>query len=113
MFIASIVVGCLVAFAILCWLMWDEIETVVRWQRGQHDRISKLEVHEHDQDNMILSQESRIDRQQAQLKMVKQDIKVLGKDIGWSDDNTKTQLHKTKAMFPQPDPEDDPPDEAA
>lgn len=105
MFLA-VVAGCLLAFMILCWVMWDEIERVVRWQRKQHDRISKLEVHE-------MTQDSKLDRQQAQLKMVKRDIEELGKDVGWDDNKTKTQSAKTRAMFPPELPDDEPPDEAA
>ncbi len=112
MFIA-VVVGCLLAFLLLCWLMWDEISRVVRWQRKQHDRISKLEVHESEQDNLLMAHDSRLDRQHAQLKMVKSDVKELGKDVGWSDDLTKTQLNKTQVMFPQSKPDDEPPDDAA
>jgi len=103
MFIA-VVVGCLIAFVILCWIMWDEIERVVRWQRKQHDRISKLEVHERDQDNMLMSHDSRLDRQHTSLRMIRGDLKELGKDVGWGDDRTKT-----KAL----PPDDEPPPDAA
>lgn len=112
MFIA-VVVTSLGAFVLLCWLMWDEISRVVRWQRKQHDRISKLEVHEKDQDHLLMAHDSRLDRQHAQLRMVKSDLKELGKDVGWADDNTKTQLAQTHIMFPQAEPEDEPPDDAA
>lgn len=105
MFLA-VVFTCLAAFLLLCWLMSDKIAQVVRWATKAHERISVLE----DSD---LAQNSRLDRQHAQIRMVKQDLRELGKDVGWGDDKTKTQLAKTQVMFPQAKPDDEPPDDAA
>jgi len=104
MFLA-VVIGCLLAFTFLCLWLTGYVDRVVRWQRSQHDRISKLEVHERDQDNMLMSHDSRLDRQHGQLRMIRKDVQTLGKDVGWADDNTKTQA--------LPTPKDEPPDDAA
>lgn len=105
MFLAAAAL-CLAAFALLCWMMWDEITRVVRWQRKQHDRISKLEVHEKDQDSLLI-------RHDAQMGMIRRDVSAIGKDVGWSDDRTKTKALTTQKMFPEAKPDDEPPDDAA
>ena len=107
MFLA-VVLTCLACFILLCWMMWDEISKVVRWQHKQHDRISKLEAHDGEQDKMLISHDSRLDRQHSQLKMVKKDIRELGKDVGWGDEKARTQLLKAATK-----PPDDEPPEAA
>lgn len=104
----TVVVTCLCLFVFLCLYLTGYVDRVVRWQKSQHDRISKLEVHERDQDNMLMSHDSRLDRQHGQLQMIRKDVRELGKDVGWGDDMTKTQLAKTQVMFPkEPDESSD------
>lgn len=98
----AVVLTCLALFIFLCLYLTGYVDRVVRWQRNQHERISVLEQHE-------MSQDSRLDRQHAVLKMVKKDIRELGKDVGWADDRAKTQVNKTLVMPPK----DEPPDDAA
>lgn len=83
--IVAVILGSLAAFIFFCAYLFGYVDKVVLWQRKQHDRISKIEEHDHAQD-------SRLDRQQAQLQMVKRDLKGLGRDVGWSDDAAKTQI---------------------
>jgi hypothetical protein len=90
----AIVLTVLAAIVTPCWIMWDEIRKVVASLRKHHDRISKLEVHETKQDGMLISHDAEIDRQHAQLTMARRDIKELGKDVGWGDDDTKTLVSK-------------------
>lgn len=96
------VLAALALFILLCLYLTGYVDRVVRWQKHQHERISVLEEHE-------VSQDSRLDRQHAVLKMVKKDLQTLGRDVGWGDDNTKTQLNRTLVMPPK----DEPPDDAA
>lgn len=88
-----IVALCLAAFVVLCWMMSDQIARIMRWQKKSHERISKLEIHEHKQD-------ARLDKQQTIIQMVRKDVHLLGKDLGWSDNGTKTQKYETPKKPP-------------
>lgn len=98
----AIALGCLAGIIFLCAWLTGYVDKVVSWQRKQHDRISTLEVNDYRQD-------TKLDKHTAQLHMLKRDVKTLGKDVGWGDDLSKTQLAKTQVMPPK----DEPPDDAA
>lgn len=101
MFLAA-VFACLALFIFLCLYLTGYIDKVVAWQKKQHERISVLDERISTLEDHEVSQDSRLDRQHAQLKMVKKDVRELGKDVGWGDDLTKTQLNKT-VVKPPPD----------
>ena len=101
--------------------MRDELRKVLGQIRKHHERISVLEETDFKHQGRIdklagtdAAHESRLDRQHAVIHMLKADVKELGKDVGWSDDMTKTQLAKTQVMFPEAKRDDEPPpDDAA
>jgi len=106
-----VVGGCLLAFMLLCWQLWDEISKVIKWLRNHHDRISSLEVKDYQQD-------ARLDMHRKVLIQAKKDIKALGKDVGWDDNNRATQVMETQSVLElvkktKNEPPDEPPPDAA
>jgi hypothetical protein len=91
MIVVAVVLCCLALFILLCKSLEDTISRVIAWatawQRRTDERISTLEDHDYAQD-------ARLDKQQDTLKSVKGELKEMGKDVGWSDDNRKTQVMK-------------------
>jgi len=96
MIIVAIVLVCVGLFILFCKTLEDDVGKVVEYQRQTHerisvvhDRVSTIEQHEYAQD-------ARLDHQQKQLKGLREDVSEMGKDIGWKDDNRKTQVMKQK-----------------
>jgi hypothetical protein len=99
--VAAVVLAALTLFVILCKHLEDLVNKVIVWLKKADERISTLEVHEDNQDARLDAQGHRLDRQGDTLRSVKTELKEMGKDVGWNDDNRKTQVLKLK----------DPPDE--
>lgn len=89
MIVVAVVLCCLGLFILLCKHLEDVVHRVVKWQRKSHERISTLEVND-------FAQDARLDNQQKHIKRLREDVKEMGKDIGWTDDDRKTQVMKTK-----------------
>ncbi len=100
MIVLAAVFCCLGLFIIFCKMLEERVNKVVGFQkkihdvqRQTHERISSLEVHEHAQD-------ARLDRTQNVVRRLREDVNEMGKDIGWKDDDRKTQVMKQKNKDP-------------
>lgn len=107
----GVVALCLGAFMLLCWVMWEDMTRMFRSIRKHHDRISKLEVNDYAKD-------ARLDAHRKHLIKIKQDIRELGKDVGWDDSGRSTQVMEATqisqlANKSKKPPDDEPPPTAA
>ena len=100
MIVTAIILCCVGLFVILCRQLESRVDKIVDFSRQTHERISRIEDHENEQDQHLYAHDSRIDRTQKELKQLKKDVNEMGKDIGWSDDDRKTQVMKQKNKDP-------------
>lgn len=92
--IVAAIVFCCIGLLVLVWSqLHDRVAKVTDEAEVLVERISNLEIHEQAQD-------SRIDRTQLVVKKIREDVTEIGKDVGWKDDNRRTQVMKQKDRDP-------------
>jgi len=110
-----------ILLVVLLVLFAKHIEELVmplfRRQRKHHERISALEVHEVTQDIKIHDQSGAIHDQGVIIVEIRNEVRDLGNDLGWTDDMRNTEVIEIpedihERQTPVADP-DDPPPEAA
>lgn len=95
-----ILLCCIGLFVILCRQLEARVDRVVDYQRKTHERISQMELKENEQDQHLYAHDSRLNRQQKIVLRLQGDVREMGKDIGWSDDDRKTRVMKQKNTDP-------------
>lgn len=100
MIVTVIILCCVGLFVILCKQLESRVDRVVDFSRKTHERISRIELHENEQDQHLYAHDSRLDRQQKIVTRLQQDVGEMGKDIGWKDDDRKTQVMRQKNKDP-------------
>lgn len=70
------------------------VDKFVRWQRHQDDRLSSLEVKETVQDERLDQHDQRFHEDERAVRMLSKEVGELGKDVGWEDDQRKTEVLK-------------------
>lgn len=89
----SILCG-IVLLALLYRMLEQRVDAVIRWIRHTDDRVSSLEVKDYGQDFRMDDHDKKLDTHDQRFQRVNVELKELGKDIGWSDNNRKTEVVK-------------------
>lgn len=102
---------CILLIMLLVRQLETRVDKVDTQQKQDGERISTLEVHDYNHG-------IRLDTHRKVIVQLKQDVRGLGKDIGWDDSNRATQVMDADAMsnlvkLSQKKPDDEPPPDAA
>ena len=75
---------CVALLALLTRRLEKSVDSVRRWHRKTHERISHLEVND-------VTQDIQLDQHKTTITNLQGEVKQLGRDVGWSDDKQSTE----------------------
>ncbi len=94
MTIGIIALCVLVLVLILYRLLEHRVSVLLRRSRYNDDRISSLEVKDYGQDNRMDGHDKTLDVHDDRFRRLHNEVKELGRDVGWDDDMRRTDIHK-------------------
>ena len=93
---AALILCGLVLVIILYRLLETRVNKLFRSLRHTDDRVSSLEIKDFGQDFRMDAHDKRLETHDRRFQRLNVEVKELGRDIGWSDDQRKTDVIKPK-----------------